>query len=225
MMGLLPKKFNSSFRTLDEANKRVQYVFYAENEWELGLDEMHVDSDKIDASKGTRRMCVRPDDSERWTVSVMPSNAFDFLSAESHQDDRPIDFIFGGGYNAFDGVDEVKPRSKFSKSIRDPIHKRRDAEKKLKYTIWTCDHHPYSGGGPDKIFNSSYDTLEEANERVEFVFYYKNPWGLGTEELPYPEENFVDKKKGTRFMECSPPDSSTWTVSVVPSYAFDFLNE
>ena len=116
----------------------------------------------------------------------------------------------------------------FAKIIRKPASKQKDVTKKLKYTIWTSCGYEYDGfhsyeGEPDKEFNSSYSTLKEANERVEYVFYFDNPWGLEREEM-FADSNFIDKK-GTRFMSCSPDDSETWTVAVVPSIAFDYLND
>lgn len=46
--------------------------------------------------------------------------------------------------------------------------------------------------------------------------------GLEKEEM-YAESNFINQD-GMRFMQCNPPDSERWTVSVVPSTAFDILN-
>jgi len=219
------KKFNSSFNTLEEANNRVQYVFYADNEWELEFDEMHVDEDKIDRSKGTRLMCVRPDDMERWTVSVIPSKAFDFLYREFDDQLKTVGSFRGGETHDFNSGEDgdVDPRTKFSKRIRNPIQKCKNAGKKLKYTIWTSNEY-YKDDHHDKLFNSSYDTLKEANERVEFVFYFENPWERDLYEM-HVNEDFVDKKQGHRYMECSLDGGSAWKVSVVPSDVFDYLDE
>jgi hypothetical protein len=116
---------------------------------------------------------------------------------------------------------------RFSSCVRKPIAKHTDKKKKLEYTIWTssgydCDGwHSYEGP-PEKEFNSSFSTLEEANSRVEYVFYYENTWGIEKDEM-YAETDRIDKK-GNRFMECCPDDSERWTVSVVPSIAFEYLD-
>ena len=73
------KQFNSSFATLEDANKRVEFVFLFQNPWGFDLDEMHTDVDSIN-NKGLRRMEVEPDDCERWTVSVIPSQVFEYLN-------------------------------------------------------------------------------------------------------------------------------------------------
>jgi hypothetical protein len=80
------------------------------------------------------------------------------------------------------------------------------------------------GGSPEKEFNSSYNTIEEANERAEYVFYHENPWGLEEDEFPYVETDFVSSKSGFRRLQCCPDDSERWTVSIMPSSAFDYIN-
>jgi hypothetical protein len=114
---------------------------------------------------------------------------------------------------------------RFSSCVKNPTTKQKDKTKKLEYTVWTScgyDHdgwHSY-GGPPDKEFNSSFATLEEANSRVEYVFYYDNPWGSEREEMN-AETDEIDKK-GICYMECRPDDSERWTVSVVPSIVFEY---
>ena len=58
------KEFNSSFATLDDANKWVEFVFLFQNPWGFDLDYMHVDEDFMN-NKGLRHMEVEPDDCER----------------------------------------------------------------------------------------------------------------------------------------------------------------
>jgi len=103
-----------------------------------------------------------------------------------------------------------------------------DPDNKLKFSVWTsCGYehdrwHSY-GGPPRKEFNSSHDTLNDANQRVEYVFYYKNPWGLKKEEMQVDSDTI--KSKGVRLMTSRPDDSERWTVSVLPSIAFDYIND
>ena len=116
---------------------------------------------------------------------------------------------------------------RFARNIRDPPAKHLDADKKLKFTVWTsCGYdndgwHSYCGP-PSKEFNSSFATVEEANQRVEYVFLFQNPWGLDLDEM-HSDDNFIDSK-GFRRMEVAPDDSQRWTVSVVPSQAFEYLD-
>jgi hypothetical protein len=115
-----------------------------------------------------------------------------------------------------------------SSSIMVPDKKHLNRKDKLKYTVWTSDGYGNDGwhsyeGPPKKEFNSSYDTLEEANLRVAYVFYCKNPWGLGKNEMDEVDTESI-RQQGIRFMQCEPPDSAIWTVSAVPSHAFDYIN-
>lgn len=72
--------------------------------------------------------------------------------------------------------------AKFPNVVKHPKPENLDRENRLKYTVWTScgydnDHwHSYSGP-PKKEFNSSYDSLDEANQRVKYIFYFKNEWG------------------------------------------------
>jgi hypothetical protein len=74
-----------------------------------------------------------------------------------------------------------------------------------------------------KEFNSSFDTIEEANQRVEYVFYFETTWGAHYDDV-YAN---VDKttQKGFRRLETGHDDSGTWTVSVAPSEVFDHLDK
>lgn len=72
------KEFNSSYATIEEANRRVEFVFLFNNPWEWDLEDMHYDENFVDAS-GFRRMEVAPKVCEEWTVSVVPSQVFEVL--------------------------------------------------------------------------------------------------------------------------------------------------
>jgi len=188
------KEFNSSYDTLEEANRRVEYVFYFKNPWGEERDEMNADTEAIHPPEGIRYMSCEQPDNKMWTVSVVQSNDFDISS-----------------------------------SIMVPDKKHLNREDKLKYTVWSSDGYGNDGwhsyhGPPEKEFNSSYDTLEEANLRVAYVFYCKNPWGLGKDEMNEADTDYI-RKQGMRYMSCEPDDSGIWTVSVVPSLAFDYIND
>jgi hypothetical protein len=63
----------------------VEYdVFYNENPWGLEQEEkMNVEIDET-VKKGIRFMECSPDDSERWTVSVVPSIVCEYLNARKN---------------------------------------------------------------------------------------------------------------------------------------------
>lgn len=217
------KGFNSSFSTLEEANLRAEYVFFYDNPWGCDKDDVYADNDTT-MSGGLRYLRSDPDGGGSWTVSVLPSEVFNILDDLSNN--GTDDTVSCGKC----GDDRRKPRVKgqYAKQVRSPSGKHTNEQRQLKYTIWQSDGydndgwHSY-GGPPDKMFNSSYDTLEEANERVEYVFYYQNPWGSHDEDFLFAETDKITSQ-GFRYLECCPPDSSRWTVSVIPSVAFEHIN-
>jgi hypothetical protein len=99
----------------------------------------------------------------------------------------------------------------------------------LECIVWTSFGYDYDGwhsyaGLSEKIFNSSFSSIEEANQRAEYVFYYENPWGLHDEyDFPYPEMDTVTPD-GFRLLKTFAGDSERWTVSAIPSVAFDYMD-
>ena len=71
----------------------------------------------------------------------------------------------------------------------------------------------------DNEFDSSFDTLAEANLRVEYVFYYANPWYREKYDM------YADRDEklagGFRYLESSSDDPGSLIVSAMPSKAFD----
>ncbi|GFH48014.1 hypothetical protein CTEN210_04490 [Chaetoceros tenuissimus] len=237
------KNFDSSFDSLDEANQRVKYVFYFKNEWGLGKEEMHAESNFV-SQDGVRFMQCCPDDSERWTVSVVPSGAFDFINFDnfdesdwnlnpnanksrySHHDDCSEDDMDDDSYEGT-SKSSKKALKEFHHSIINPSPRNTDFRNTLKYTVWKS--HVSSGeryhGICDRDFDSSYDTLDEANQRVKYVFLYKNGNSDYGEE-PYVEIDATHKKEGTRFMTTGTQDyGDEWTVSAIPSEAFKYIQQ
>lgn len=66
-----------------------------------------------------------------------------------------------------------------------PKFKRRS---KSGFTVWSSfgygndGWHSYAGP-PPKEFDSCFPSIKEAHARARYLFYVKNPWGLGVEEL------------------------------------------
>jgi hypothetical protein len=111
---------------------------------------------------------------------------------------------------------------RFPKFIRDPPAEQLDQDSKLQFTVWTSHEDRYGDGRPSKEFNSSFATLEDAIHRVEYVFWFQNPWGFDTDEM-HADEDFINNK-GLRRMEVEPDGCGRWTVSVIPSHAFEYLD-
>jgi hypothetical protein len=132
-------------------------------------------------------------------------------------DDSDEEECFGHlqGHGGSDDNSDTIPA--FPNGISQPARKHKDKNKPLKFTIWTS-RECYEGT-PRKEFNSSFNTLEEANQRVQYVFWFMNPWGYGTEEM-HADRNKCDKNGFLR-MEVYPEQ---WTVSAIPSEAFQYLN-
>jgi hypothetical protein len=178
--------------------------------------------DRINREKEERENIYRIEMNER--VEVMRRyEEKEIQDGEELQ--KRLDLFKGCEAEDEDDVDETK---NIPSSIKRPEPVHLDAGAKLKFTVWTsCGYdadrwHSYDGP-PKKEFDSSYNSLMEANERVEYVFFYNNPWGCEKEEM-YAETNVI-KSKGTRFMTCRPDDSERWTVSTLPSIAFDYIND
>ena len=214
------KDFDSSFCTLEEASLRVEYVFYYDNPWGCVKHEMYADDDK-ELKGGLRYMRSDPDGGGSLTVSVMPSAAFDILEGNWNRSSNDFSSFLNQSTRRSEGL-SPPPESSYAKSIRNPTTSNKNQSVKQQFTVWTsCGSYE---GPPDKEFNSSYATLEQANKRAEYVFFYKNPWGLtNDEEIPHPETDEVTDQ-GFRYLECHSDDSQSWTVSVVPSIAFEYIN-
>jgi hypothetical protein len=110
--------------------------------------------------------------------------------------------------------------------VRHPPAQHFNANKKLRYTVWQTygyDHRRGRSylGAPGKAFNSSYASLDDANERAEFVFYFQNPWGLqGMADFPSEDTYDERTKDGCQILSCVSDAYQGWTVWVVSSNAF-----
>jgi hypothetical protein len=99
----------------------------------------------------------------------------------------------------------------------------------MKYTVWCSDGYENDGwrnGEPDKEFDSVWETKEDANKRAKYLFYWKSPWGLKAEEMHEMEwESGGRGNRGDLWERTAcPADSSRWTVAVVPSKVFLYLD-
>ena len=94
------KEFDSSWPSAADANQRAKYLFYAENVWGLGADELienhHVEKKTVGPQK-LLKLEVHPDDSEVWTVAVVPDQAFEHLR-EARQGTDEEDVVDDQGY-------------------------------------------------------------------------------------------------------------------------------
>jgi len=123
-------------------------------------------------------------------------------------------------------------KQQFKSSIINPPSKNLDPDgNKMKgFTVWCSDGYGNDGwhsyeGPPTKEFDATYKTKEEANNRARYLFHWKNPWGLGAEEMA-EGSGVIDKSVRNELVtyEITPDDSTTWTVGVVPDAAYAHLD-
>jgi hypothetical protein len=124
-------------------------------------------------------------------VSVVPTAVFEYLNES--EDENPLQL-----------ADFCNPPEldSFPIHIRKPKEQHLNDREKLEYSVWTCCFDSYAR---QKEFNSSYNTLEEANQCIEYVFWYENPWGFNKDEM-YIDKDKTDSK-GLHRMEVHPDNS------------------
>jgi hypothetical protein len=88
-----PKEFDSSFKTVAEANQRVRYKMLHDNVWGLSRSEMLQKDISETTEKKTKllTMSVCPDDSSEFTVSAVTKEVFSYLSSGAGGDDDEDD--------------------------------------------------------------------------------------------------------------------------------------
>lgn len=79
-------------------------------------------------------------------------------------------------------------KKRFKQNIITPPadHLDPDSTTITEFIVWCSDGYDYDGyhsyhGKPDKSFNSIWNSKSEANERAEYLFFWKNAWGIGPE--------------------------------------------
>lgn len=98
----------------------------------------------------------------------------------------------------------------------------------LKYVVWSSAGYPPDGwhsyeGEPKKEFDSSWNTIVEANKRANYVFFYKNIWGLSRDEIEDKDFQQYFDDKGFVNYYVHPDDSEEYTVKVVTKEVFEYL--
>lgn len=95
-------EFDTTYMTKDEANARARYLFFWKNPWGLTPQEVQDDNngvtEKID-KHGFAKFQVHPDDSEVWTVGIVPDMVYDHLPQASkyrHGNDDYSDYEHSG---------------------------------------------------------------------------------------------------------------------------------
>jgi len=119
-------------------------------------------------------------------------------------------------------------KKRFKPNIIKAEGKRLVPKSGLKFTIWCSDGYEPDGwhsyqGEPTKEFDSVWNTKEEANNRAEYLFFWKNPWGLDPTEVNDNNEVEPENVDGLKKFSVMPDDSTRWTVGVVPTNAFIHL--
>ena len=133
--------------------------------------------------------------------------------------------------------EEQKERARWDATARfkpttiKPPAGNKNADSMIKFTVWCSagfdnDGWHSWGGEPDKLFDSSWKTKKEANDRAEYLFFWKNVWNVSPQEVsddngePKPSE-----QDGMKKWTVAPSDSKRWTVGVVPASAFQHLEK
>ena len=124
------------------------------------------------------------------------------------------------------------PKRQFKSRIIDPLEKNFSLEgnKTKDFTVWCSDGYDNDGwhsyeGPPDKDFDTTYATKEDANDRARYLFHWKNPRGMGPDDISKQEGDEKSARDGCVTYVVRPPDSSTWTVSVVPAAAYPYMEK
>lgn len=217
--GIPPQRvFDSTWKTAEHANARAMYLFYWKSCWGLQpeeVSELFVGEVEID---GLKMLKASPPDSARWTVGVIPDFAFQHLNCPVPQ--RSDDEI-GYGYEEDDeSPTQWDVAKKFKKTIIHPsVTNTTPGGLKFKgYTVWSFVEHDSDAPGR-KEFDSTWKTAGDANARAAYLFYCKNCWGVGPEEVAAlsVEQSENDGLKTYGFW---PYNNSCWMVGVVPDIAF-----
>ena len=107
------------------------------------------------------------------------------------------------------------------------VHK--DSKNRLKYVVWSSNGYlPYSYSyecEPEKEFDSTFDSIEDANARVGYVFYHQSPWGPKDEMVSRGEiKRKIQKSNGcVTLTSYSEDDNGVWTVAAVTKEVFEYL--
>jgi hypothetical protein len=117
---------------------------------------------------------------------------------------------------------------RFKANILKPAAKHKKPSSKLKYTVWCSDGYDNDGwhsyqGEPMKEFDTIWATKKEANDRAEFLFFWKNPWGISPNQvIDCNSDGDLSPESDDGMDEWSeaPPDSTRWTVGVVPAASY-----
>ena len=77
------REFDSSFSTVQEANRRARYKFFVDNPWGLSCREMKETLDNGEEYVNENTLCIKfkvhPDDSEIYTVAVVPRVSWEHM--------------------------------------------------------------------------------------------------------------------------------------------------
>lgn len=100
----------------------------------------------------------------------------------------------------------------------------------LAFVVWSSSGYPYDGwhsyaGEPRKEFDSTWDTLEEANARVRHKFIHENVYELSVTEMKDTVEcaEVMDEDTGLLTLSACPEDSEKYTVAAVTRQVFQYL--
>lgn len=220
--------FDSSFSTKLEANKRAKYLFYDENQWGVGADEIESMDVKTDKVNGLVSFTCTGGDSQNWAVDVVPKAVYE-VRRKKNKSPGALGLNSVGGMEFSETNWEAQEKEQMEmvkfvegapKTVSEPPPASRNKDSVLAFIVRHSEGYEPDGwhsymGPAEKRFDTSFASKEQANKRAMYLFYKKNTWGLGVDEMM---ENDIETSYagGMVHLTCSPPDSGFWTVDVVP---------
>jgi hypothetical protein len=99
------------------------------------------------------------------------------------------------------------------------------------YTVWCSygNERPTRYGSwipPAKLFDTTYKSQSEANDRAKYLFFWENPFRVEPDELEKRSDALAEtvKKNCKSFDSKVNGGTETWRVGVVPSAVFEWLD-
>mgnify|MGYP005840664797 CR=1 FL=1 len=108
-----------------------------------------------------------------------------------------------------------------------PKNKVPDGSSKKGFTVWCSISSDLASSSSEKLFDSTYKKMTDANDRARYLFYWKNPWGMTPQKMSEVVHIKSDTSSNTTTastFHCVNPNAETWIVSVVNDATFLYLD-
>jgi hypothetical protein len=109
-----------------------------------------------------------------------------------------------------------------------PNNKIPDGSSKKGFTVWCSISSDTTSGSPEKLFDTTYKKMTDANDRARYLFYWKNPWGMSPQkmlEVVHIKSDTSSNATNASTFHCVNSNADeTWIVSVVNDATFLYLD-